>query len=470
MSTAEETTFRKSKFLSLKYKFLITQLLLFAISLTSFLYYTIDLYLGDKTAYIYENSVSHIESQSNFIEKFLASELSNSQLLFNTMNLYQEKSSQLEILENYAKTDDIFLDLTFYKFNKKTIKFDSSFNYSNPKILRRYKGVSKINKKHVLLFRELHEYYKSNDQITFKIINSDNVIPHLYVAIKSKQKKGIYVFRYLIENIASNVFQSSSFTDFITDRSGKILIHSAPEEVDEEFYRTYSEFFNKIKNSKNNSGVLTVVKPSKGEFLVSYKVNNVFGIITFSEISRTKAFEFTKLIIIKTIIFGIFIGFIILIISLIFTQTITNPLNKLMKRTETMSQGDFKTIVNVRSGDEIQLLAESFNFMTSKMHQILDQMKDKGRMESELQTAKVVQDSLFPPDTLIRDPYKLFGFYDSASECGGDWWGYKESGKKLYLFIGDATGHGVPAALVTASARSRTTWRSWPKTHRSCGW
>ena len=78
MSTIEETTFRKSKFLSLKYKFLITQLLLFAISLSSFLYYTIDLYLKDKTAYLYENSISHIESQSNYIEKFLESELSNS--------------------------------------------------------------------------------------------------------------------------------------------------------------------------------------------------------------------------------------------------------------------------------------------------------------------------------------------------------------------------------------------------------
>ena len=42
--------------------------------------------------------------------------------------------------------------------------------------------------------------------------------------------------------------------------------------------------------------------------------------------------------------------------------------------------------------------------------------------------------------------------YQSASECGGDWWGvYEIEGRKI-LLIGDATGHGVPAALVTATA------------------
>lgn len=439
---------------SLKYKFLVTQLAIFSISLISFLYYTIDLYLGDKTAYIYENSVSHIESQSNFIEKFLSSEINNSKLLFNTLDLYKTDSEKKEILERYANENKIFFDLSFFKFNGKNLSFEEQFNYINPSLLRRYKGFNKVFKRHRLLFRELHDYYDSNEFSAFKIINYDEVIPYLYVAIKSKKSKGVYVFRYLIENIASTVFQSSAFTDFITDREGKVLIHSAPEEVNNKFYKTYSKFFNDIKESKNNSGVITIVKPDEGEFLVSYKINNQFGIITFSEISRTKAFEFTKLIVIKTVIFGIFVGFVILIISLIFTQTITNPLNRLMKRTETMSEGDFKSTVVVKSKDEIELLADSFNYMTGKMDSILEEMKDKGRMESELQTAKVVQDSLFPNNELKNEKYELFGHYKSASECGGDWWGYKESRGKLYLFIGDATGHGVPAALVTASACS----------------
>ena len=34
---------------------------------------------------------------------------------------------------------------------------------------------------------------------------------------------------------------------------------------------------------------------------------------------------------------------------------------------------------------------------------------------------------------------------------GGDWWGFSEVDGKYVVYIGDATGHGVPAALVTAT-------------------
>ncbi len=445
---------KKIFFLSLKYKFLITQLLLFVISLSSFLYYTIGLYLDDKRAYIYESSVSHIESQSNFIEKFLESEVSSSELLFNMLSLYDEEFDQRDRLERYSSKNDNFLDLTFFHFNEESVRFDEGFYYFNKKISKIYKKSQEVSKRHKFLFSELHDFYKTSKLSYFKIINDEGVIPHLYIAIRSKRKNGVYIFRFLFENMASNVFQSSSFTDFITDRKGKVLIHSRPEQVNESFYKIYSTFFTDIINSKSKSGVITVKKPFEGEYLVSYKINNQFNIIFFSEISRTKAFEFTKLIIIKTIVFGIFIGIAILIISLIFTQTITFPLDNLMKRTKSMSQGDFKSTVTVRSRDEIQLLAESFNYMTGRMDSILEEVKDKGRMESELQTAKIVQDSLFPNGQLIKDQYELFGHYQSASECGGDWWGYREYRDKLYLFIGDATGHGVPAALVTASACS----------------
>jgi sigma-B regulation protein RsbU (phosphoserine phosphatase) len=48
-------------------------------------------------------------------------------------------------------------------------------------------------------------------------------------------------------------------------------------------------------------------------------------------------------------------------------------------------------------------------------------------------------------------------YFKPASECGGDWWGSMRLGDKLVLLIGDATGHGVPAALITAAAHSCAT-------------
>ncbi|MFN7903926.1 MAG: PP2C family protein-serine/threonine phosphatase, partial [Pseudobdellovibrionaceae bacterium] len=81
----------------------------------------------------------------------------------------------------------------------------------------------------------------------------------------------------------------------------------------------------------------------------------------------------------------------------------------------------------------------------------------KARMENELQTAKTVQETLFPEAEKVLGPVQVAGHYEPASECGGDWWHYCYVGEKIYMWIGDATGHGAPAALITSAAKSAAT-------------
>lgn len=77
------------------------------------------------------------------------------------------------------------------------------------------------------------------------------------------------------------------------------------------------------------------------------------------------------------------------------------------------------------------------------------------RMKMEFETARTIQSTLFPEPLYNFGKSKIAGYYESASECGGDWWFYSESKDgKLFLWIGDVTGHGVPSALVTSAARS----------------
>lgn len=82
------------------------------------------------------------------------------------------------------------------------------------------------------------------------------------------------------------------------------------------------------------------------------------------------------------------------------------------------------------------------------------EVSEKARMAGELKTAQAVQKTLFPHPQLKLEEVAVTGFYEPASECGGDWWFYHRNGDKLFVYIGDATGHGAPAALVTSAARS----------------
>jgi serine phosphatase RsbU (regulator of sigma subunit) len=74
------------------------------------------------------------------------------------------------------------------------------------------------------------------------------------------------------------------------------------------------------------------------------------------------------------------------------------------------------------------------------------------RMARELETAELVQGSFLPVQPVIQGVNaQVRGWFKPATECGGDWWGHMSWNDEWdYVFIGDAVGHGVPAALVTA--------------------
>jgi serine phosphatase RsbU (regulator of sigma subunit) len=77
------------------------------------------------------------------------------------------------------------------------------------------------------------------------------------------------------------------------------------------------------------------------------------------------------------------------------------------------------------------------------------------RMEAELETAGLVQRAFFPKQTQKLAAVQVVGHCRPATQCGGDWWWHfsPAPGVELVL-IGDVTGHGTPAALVTSALYS----------------
>jgi serine phosphatase RsbU (regulator of sigma subunit) len=78
----------------------------------------------------------------------------------------------------------------------------------------------------------------------------------------------------------------------------------------------------------------------------------------------------------------------------------------------------------------------------------------KASLEKELEVAHTVQQALVPPPDVAKlGPVSLAGFFEPASMCGGDFWTWKQlSDERMLVVIADVTGHGVPAALITAVA------------------
>jgi serine phosphatase RsbU (regulator of sigma subunit)/predicted ester cyclase len=80
--------------------------------------------------------------------------------------------------------------------------------------------------------------------------------------------------------------------------------------------------------------------------------------------------------------------------------------------------------------------------------------RERERIEHELQVARQIQQELLPESMPKLDGWRIAAYYGPAREVGGDFYDFLEfPDGRLGLVVGDATGHGMPAALVMATTR-----------------
>ncbi|HLZ58587.1 MAG TPA: SpoIIE family protein phosphatase [Ktedonosporobacter sp.] len=83
------------------------------------------------------------------------------------------------------------------------------------------------------------------------------------------------------------------------------------------------------------------------------------------------------------------------------------------------------------------------------VHEQQEQVREHERIEQELRTARLIQHSFLPEALPLLAGWQLNTSYKPAREVGGDFYDFMpfEDGR-LGLVLGDATDHGMPAALV----------------------
>jgi serine phosphatase RsbU (regulator of sigma subunit)/predicted ester cyclase len=80
---------------------------------------------------------------------------------------------------------------------------------------------------------------------------------------------------------------------------------------------------------------------------------------------------------------------------------------------------------------------------------------ERERIEQELKVARSIQQASLPEEVPTLEGWQISPYYQPAREVGGDFYDFHLlSEGRLGLVVGDATGKGVPAALVMSSTRS----------------
>jgi sigma-B regulation protein RsbU (phosphoserine phosphatase) len=149
------------------------------------------------------------------------------------------------------------------------------------------------------------------------------------------------------------------------------------------------------------------------------------------------------------------IELIALIIGVRLTRTITGSVGALYRATQHINRGDLVHRIRVHSNDQLASLETSFNSMTESLQRLLQEQKEKQRLESELAIAQEVQAQLFPRDPKRLHSLELHGICKPARTVSGDYYDFVALGEeRLGIAVGDISGKGISAALLMATIHS----------------
>ena len=136
-------------------------------------------------------------------------------------------------------------------------------------------------------------------------------------------------------------------------------------------------------------------------------------------------------------------------------RSLTQTVHDLYTGTKRVEIGDFSYRIPVRTTDQLSDLATSFNGMTGRIEQLIVEVKEKEKLEAELEIARQVQAQLFPKEVPKLKTLELFGMCNPARVVSGDYYDFIPlAGGSTAVVIGDISGKGISAALLMASLQS----------------
>jgi phosphoserine phosphatase RsbU/P len=426
--------------ISLKYKLLALLTVIPLVSLGLYFFLATGEFKEDKVAYVHDSSAAVAKSLSTQVRA--------------EVNSFLEAVKP--IVANFDQVEGRFSETAAGLFNSSE-RLDAVLLFQN-KDGKGYRRLGELTRSGQFVDEFMRDQRKIDD-LVYQTVKTELQISspsfsdkHLEVAYRAGAAADpnhvVIVGLFRAGELRSSFVDSKLYRVYLTNSKGQTFV--GPDKGDENL-----QAFKKASESPLPDGSFEI--DDNGEKLVGFSDVGLSNLVVSSIVTKKEALSAVDKLILKSVTFFIALISFTVIISLFASIQLTSSLRDLYEATRRIAKGEFDIKVESKSNDEVGGLADGFNIMASEVSRLMKETENKARMESELATVKLVQETLFPePESRIGN-FNIIGHFEPASECGGDWWNYSMVGEKLYLWIGDATGHGAPAAMVTSAAKSAAT-------------
>ena len=271
---------------------------------------------------------------------------------------------------------------------------------------------------------------------------------------KNAKDYDLYVFK---TSQLSDLFSEHGISDtLLVGQDGYIIAGPSGYPVGRELKSIVGSGVNDILDSINTSQGRLELQNQKDniKYLTHfYRIPNEYLLIV-SLTPRSAPQRAAMLFVYQGVIFAAGLLIIALLASLLISSAMLKNIFGLRNAMMSFGDGNLDVNIETKSKDEIGQLTNMFNKMVGHIRELMRIHEEKAKVDAEMSLAADLQQKFFPEANYRTGSFQFTGFYEPASQCGGDWWTYTDTETHFIVCIGDVTGHGLQSALLTSAARA----------------
>ncbi len=145
---------------------------------------------------------------------------------------------------------------------------------------------------------------------------------------------------------------------------------------------------------------------------------------------------------------GVSLGLFVLILILLLYWKLHHPLQKIVQEMRALLTGKSYRRILTTKQNELGILSHFFNEVTRNLESITGDVRTHARIKKELDAAQEIQRDLIPKEAPQIPGLEITAKTRPASEIGGDTFDFFIKNERTLMYIGDSTGHGIPAGIV----------------------
>jgi sigma-B regulation protein RsbU (phosphoserine phosphatase) len=173
----------------------------------------------------------------------------------------------------------------------------------------------------------------------------------------------------------------------------------------------------------------------------------------FSPLGELGGAAATALLVVGAVFLVIEIGS--LVTGIVMTRTITTAVDSLYSATQHVQDGDLTFRVRLPHRDQLAALGESFNSMMQSVSTLIEEQRQRQKLENELSIAHEVQQQLFPRSLPNLPGIEIEAICRPARVVSGDYYDFiRISPTRLAIALADISGKGISAALLMANVQA----------------